>query len=353
MNRLQFVLGILVLFVSCSDGNSNPPSAQSDALNKNQQKKESLEVTGKELYIQNCAGCHGRDRSGRPPNIPAIVNIDKRRSRDWVQRQIQNGKNQMPSFSFLSEQEQTAIVEYLFGGQSETVQSSEDVPAATRGKRLFKANCSRCHRAKKDRPPPTGVSPRREPAVLAGTPKRFNRGTFDWIVLSGPKFMPSFRQFSHRDLTALWEYLKTLEGEGAAQGRTMLEMHPHLLRSAVKNLPETFVKKRAIARAIRRHIKQKQDKFGGWYPVKDEKTGQTLQLSLTRVHDDKLSPVDEDTYFACVNMESKDGTPYDIDFFLERKDEDLRVTEYDIHKVGGEPRYTWEIEDGRWKKNRE
>lgn len=44
-------------------------------------------------------------------------------------------------------------------------------------------------------------------------------------------------------------------------------------------------------------------------------------------------------------------TPSDIDIFMEgTSEDDLKPTEKIVHKVNGEPRYTWYEEDGIWKR---
>lgn len=89
----------------------------------------------------------------------------------------------------------------------------------------------------------------------------------------------------------------------------------------------------------------------GYMEVDDPVTGETLELTLDHVHRERLAHTDEQTYFACADFQAADGTLYDIDIFMEGPNaEALEATEVSVHKVDGEPRYTWYEEDGIWKK---
>jgi hypothetical protein len=75
-----------------------------------------------------------------------------------------------------------------------------------------------------------------------------------------------------------------------------------------------------------------------------------LALDLVKLHDDRLSNLGGDKYFACVDMKGTDGKIYDIDFFMLVKPGKLTVTETSIHKINGKPLYNWRQEGGVWKK---
>jgi hypothetical protein len=109
------------------------------------------------------------------------------------------------------------------------------------------------------------------------------------------------------------------------------------------------VTKAEISAGINKHIsgetKKSSDKK---FHVKYE--GKDLALDLIKVHDDRLSSLGEGKYFACVDMKATDGTTYDIDFFLNGKPGDMKVTETSVHKINGKPLYNWKEESGVWKK---
>jgi hypothetical protein len=90
--------------------------------------------------------------------------------------------------------------------------------------------------------------------------------------------------------------------------------------------------------------KSPDDKFHMPYQRKD------LALDLVKVHDDRLSNLGGNKYFACVDMKGADGKIYDIDFFMVVKPGKLSVTETSVHKINGKPLYNWRQEGGVWKK---
>jgi quinoprotein glucose dehydrogenase len=71
---------------------------------------------GQQVYLQNCTGCHGADRKGNAAaNIPSLVDVKQRLSRDQIMEVILKGRAVMPAWSFLSEQQRGAVVSYLTG----------------------------------------------------------------------------------------------------------------------------------------------------------------------------------------------------------------------------------------------
>lgn len=88
----------------------------------------------------------------------------------------------------------------------------------------------------------------------------------------------------------------------------------------------------------------------GFFRLKDPVDKKTWRLKLDRVHTDKLTQLDPDTYFACVDFNASDGKKVDVDFFLKRKDGKLVMTDTTIHKVNGVPRYAWQEQEGFWKR---
>jgi hypothetical protein len=79
--------------------------------------------------------------------------------------------------------------------------------------------------------------------------------------------------------------------------------------------------------------------------------GKDLALTLSKVHDDRLSSVGTGKYFACVDMKGADGNTYDLDFFLTGDPGAMKVVETTVHKVNGKPLYNWEEKNGVWRKS--
>ena len=105
---------------------------------------------------------------------------------------------------------------------------------------------------------------------------------------------------------------------------------------------------RDIAAQIKSHVKEESSSNAGRFQIEHE--GETLDLTLIRVHMEYLANLGDGVQFACVDLVEADGTVYDVDFFLAGNDpEDLSVTETHVHKLDGQPLYAWEQkEDDTW-----
>lgn len=69
------------------------------------------------LYENNCAACHGLNREGTPPEIPALANASDRLTAQEMQIIIQAGGGRMPAFKTLSLDQVNAIVQYIRTGR--------------------------------------------------------------------------------------------------------------------------------------------------------------------------------------------------------------------------------------------
>jgi quinoprotein glucose dehydrogenase len=85
---------------------------------------------GRQIYRHDCAVCHGLDRHGDPQGqYPPVLGIEKKKSREEVDRLIAGGKGVMPSFGTLTAQQRAEVVAYLFGdAPREVAQPGEDPP---------------------------------------------------------------------------------------------------------------------------------------------------------------------------------------------------------------------------------
>src|SRR5690606_32015134 len=79
--------------------------------------EEDLEgmASGQRIYALNCTPCHGEDLKGYAASgFPSLVDIGSTRTREHVANVITKGKGMMPAFGKLSEEEQKALVAFLF-----------------------------------------------------------------------------------------------------------------------------------------------------------------------------------------------------------------------------------------------
>ena len=102
--------------------------------------------------------------------------------------------------------------------------------------------------------------------------------------------------------------------------------------------------------AIKSEVAEKTKSTNGVFKLEDPKLKKTWDLTLDKVHTDRLSKISPDTYFACVDMKDPNGKTLDVDFFLKAKGGKLEMTDTTVHKVEGKPRYKWEEKDGLWKR---
>ena len=134
-----------------------------------------------------------------------------------------------------------------------------------------------------------------------------------------------------------------VSGAAAAQPPEHPE-HPDDAKAAGPALTED-----QLADAIAAHVKK--ESRDGWYTVDDPVGGKPLRLKLADVHRERLARTAPDTYFACADFTSEDGTKYDLDFFMKGKDAaHLTFSDVAIHKRNGVERYRWREQDGLWTK---
>jgi len=102
-----------------------------------------------------------------------------------------------------------------------------------------------------------------------------------------------------------------------------------------------------IKAAMAAHIARRAD-ANGVFRLKDERTGETLQLKFVKIHD-PVRKIDGNTYFACTDFAviGKEKKLYDLDFWMNPVDGTLTIYDEKIHK---EPR--WSLIYGWYKQPR-
>ena len=69
--------------------------------------------SGPVTYNKYCAACHGTELQGSGTSYPALVSLGEKYKANEVRSIINNGKNMMPSFRHIPEQEKQALVNFL------------------------------------------------------------------------------------------------------------------------------------------------------------------------------------------------------------------------------------------------
>ena len=75
-------------------------------------------TTGRQLYLTSCASCHGDSLQGAPPQIPSLLDLRGQRTPQQVSAIIRQGGGRMPGFPALSNDQTTAITQYVLSGES-------------------------------------------------------------------------------------------------------------------------------------------------------------------------------------------------------------------------------------------
>jgi quinoprotein glucose dehydrogenase len=83
--------------------------------------------SARRIYQTNCANCHGDDRKGAPPQIPALTGMGGKKSVQEIAAVMRQGAGRMPSFPNLSPADATAVAHYVLEGENKELAG---VPAA-------------------------------------------------------------------------------------------------------------------------------------------------------------------------------------------------------------------------------
>ena len=85
--------------------------------------------TAARLYAQKCAGCHGADRKGSPPEFPSLVGIGERHSDQEVETIIRKGNGRMPGFPDLNAALIGAVTQFITRGEDKEIALVDTAPS--------------------------------------------------------------------------------------------------------------------------------------------------------------------------------------------------------------------------------
>ena len=74
---------------------------------------------GAVVYRDQCSVCHGADRSGSPPALPSLLDIDNRLTAQQIAEVIHQGRGRMPAFPSIRQGELNALLAFLQTGQQD------------------------------------------------------------------------------------------------------------------------------------------------------------------------------------------------------------------------------------------
>jgi quinoprotein glucose dehydrogenase len=81
--------------------------------------------SARQLYLSNCANCHGDNRAGSPPQMPSLLGLAGKRKAEDVGALVRKGAGRMPSFPNLTATDVNALVEYVMTGESKELEGRD------------------------------------------------------------------------------------------------------------------------------------------------------------------------------------------------------------------------------------
>lgn len=76
------------------------------------------EGTARALYLKRCSVCHGDNMAGSPPQFPSLIGVGGRLSVGKIGETIRVGKGRMPAFSDLTQEERSALAQFVATGKN-------------------------------------------------------------------------------------------------------------------------------------------------------------------------------------------------------------------------------------------
>jgi quinoprotein glucose dehydrogenase len=83
--------------------------------------KAKTQTTAKNLYLNQCASCHGSDLRGTPPEFPTLVGISKKYNEPEISTIIRKGAGRMSGFARLGDEAIQALARFLLTGEDAAV----------------------------------------------------------------------------------------------------------------------------------------------------------------------------------------------------------------------------------------
>lgn len=204
---------------------SNQMTAQQDALQQNEVSSSAstssgATLTSEQLYVQNCARCHGEDGAGGIG--PSLVNNPRLEDAAWTIRRVAIGGLGMPAYAYRLTNEQLAdVTSYIrnnFENAYGDVTTQEvanvveqlprndlqpvvaDLETSSLGQQRYTQLCTACHGLQGG----GGVGP-----PLAGNPNVADERNVITILLYGRGQMPGFAQYGDETIAAISSYIRT------------------------------------------------------------------------------------------------------------------------------------------------
>ncbi len=105
-----------------------------------------------------------------------------------------------------------------------------------------------------------------------------------------------------------------------------------------------------VEQDLKAFIQNEQTKSNGLFVMKDEISQMDRQLTLDKIHTQKIVKLNNGTSFVCADFKDKGGDKVDVDFFMTPSTNGAveKVDKVQIHKINGKERYTYVQKNGSW-----
>lgn len=171
------------------------------------------------LYRDQCAVCHGVNRTGSPPAFPSLVGIEQRDTPAKIADTIRRGVGRMPSFPNISNQQIAMLIDYLrTAAPPEKPKELTSVPAEGKpeqasadaaGAAVYRDSCAICHGDHLEGIPP-GFP------MLIGVGSRLTDVQISGLIHEGKGRMPPMPDLEGEKLASLLRYLHNIGKPPAA-----------------------------------------------------------------------------------------------------------------------------------------
>ena len=220
---------------------------------------------GANLYLKNCAVCHGQNGTGGIGIPLALASFQSSVDDDYLRRTIRQGRpgRVMPAFNALSDAEVDAIVKYVRSwnkGPRRTFAMQRVSGDPKHGKQLFGQYCAACHGANGEGGKGTGVTFSRPRDLPIMAPALHNPGflasasdsMIKTILIKGRAGTP-MRSFlkaglKEKDIDDIVSYVRSFEREPLSSSAAVLKVDqavinresPYDLQTTVENVKKAI-----------------------------------------------------------------------------------------------------------------
>lgn len=87
--------------------------------------RNQIAKSGRQLYLQHCANCHGDTLAGAPPQLPGLLKLEPKWDLAAISKITREGAGRMPGFPNLTADEVKSVSEYVLSGESKPIDPHE------------------------------------------------------------------------------------------------------------------------------------------------------------------------------------------------------------------------------------